>query len=78
MPRYFMHLHNDVEAVDEEGVDYPDLASVRRAAEKAARELAAEEVKEGRLNLANWIEVTDAQGRALFKIRYADVVSVLA
>ncbi len=78
MPRFFLHLHNDVMAIDEEGSEFPGPEEARQAAEQAARELAAEDVRRGKLNLANWIDVVDESGRKLFAVRYGDVIRVIA
>lgn len=78
MPRFFLHLHNDVVAIDEEGTEFPGPEEARQAAEHAARELAAEDVRHGRLNLANWIDVVDEGGRKLFMVRYRDVIRLIA
>ena len=29
MPRYFFHLHNDIDCPDEEGLELPDLTTAR-------------------------------------------------
>ena len=33
MPRFFFHLHNDIEAPDEEGLELSDLEAARRGSD---------------------------------------------
>ena len=76
MPRFFFHLHNDIEARDPEGRELPGIDAAREAATLDARELAAETVSEGRLNLSHFIEVTDQAGAVLFRVTFGDVVAI--
>ena len=46
MPRYFFHLHNDVDAVDEEEVELPDLPAAQLVALHHARFSAGQAIKE--------------------------------
>ena len=55
MPRYFFHLHNDLDVRDEEGRELPDIESALRAAGEDARTMAAESVRMGTLTwLISW------------------------
>ena len=75
MPRYYFHLHNDVEAPDEEGKEFPDLAAAKDYAISEARTLAAEQIKEqGDLVLHHRIDIADESGSILDTVRWADVV----
>ena len=76
MPHFYFHLHNDLEALDPEGRDLPDLAAARDAATRAVRELAAETVAEGRLNLGHFVEVADGAGEPLFRVAFGDVITI--
>ncbi len=76
MPRFFFNLHNDLDAPDPEGRELPDLAAARDAAIREARELAAETVMQGRLDLGHFIEVADAAGAPLFRVRFGEAVTV--
>lgn len=62
MPRYFFHVHGDVIALDEEGVELPSLAAASLQAIRGARDLVAEQVKHGHFVLSYWIDVVDEQG----------------
>ena len=76
MPRYFFHLHNDIETRDEEGVELADLAAARGLAEREARSIAAHSVTGGTLDLAHSIEVTDAGGTTVLRVRFGDVIEI--
>lgn len=76
MPRYFFHLHNDIEVCDEEGVDLADAAAARALAVREARSIAAEQVAHGRLVLSHSIEVTDAAGATVCTMRFGDVIEI--
>ena len=77
MPRYFFHLHNDVDAIDEEGREFPDAESARRAAEDDARQMAGESAREGHIDKAHYIEVFDGAGNSLFRVTFGEVVTII-
>ena len=77
MPRFFFHLHNDIDARDDEGRELSDLAAAHRAAEEDARQMAAESVRLGRLDRSHFIEVAGETGDCLFRVTFGDVVSIL-
>jgi hypothetical protein len=77
VPRYFFHLHNDVDTLDDEGREFPDLESVRRAAQSDARQMAAESVMAGHLNLSHFIEVTDKSEQAVLRVTFGEVVTII-
>lgn len=77
MPRYYLNLFNDVDTIDEEGADFPDLAEARKGAVDAARALIAEHVTKGQpIDLGDRIEVADAAGEVLAVIRFREVVTI--
>jgi hypothetical protein len=47
MPRYYFHVYDDYTALDEDGIDLPDVEAARREALVGARALAAEQVVKG-------------------------------
>ena len=77
MPRYFFHLHNDLETRDEVGLELPDLAAARKVAEQEARAMAAQSVVNGRVDLKHSIEVTDESGATVLLIRFGDAVEIV-
>jgi hypothetical protein len=77
MPRYFFHLHNDLETRDEEGLELPDLAAAQKIAEQEARAMAAQSVANGRLDLKHSIEVTDASGATVVLVSFGEAVEIV-
>jgi len=76
MPRYFFHVFNDVVAIDEEGIELPDLDAAREQALDSARELVCESIHKGHLNLDHRIEVEDDAGNKLLILSYRDAFTV--
>jgi len=76
MPHFYFHVHNDVEAIDPEGRELPDLDAAREAATRDAREMAAEMVMQGRLHLGHCIEVTDGKGAPVMTVTFGDVIEI--
>jgi hypothetical protein len=76
MPRYFFHLYEDMPAPDEEGSELADLDAARACGIKEARSVAADQVREGKLDLNHRIDVTDEQGVVVHTIRFADAIEV--
>jgi hypothetical protein len=76
MPRFYFHVFNDVVAMDEEGIELPDLAAAREQAMDGARELVCEAINKGHLNLDHRIEVTDEAGETLTIVSYRDAFTM--
>jgi hypothetical protein len=77
MPTYYFHLHNDIDAPDEEGKDLPDIDAARAYAEANAVGLMAATLKEtGRINLRHHIDIEDEHGKVLATVRFRDVVAI--
>ena len=77
MPRFYFHIcdgHGFTE--DEEGVELPDEAATRKQAVAAARDIMANDLREGELDLTSFIEVEDEAHRLLFTLTFAEVVTV--
>lgn len=76
MPRYFFNIRNGNGLTeDEEGRDFPDVGAARAEALKGVRSIVAEEVKEGQLDLAGRIEITDESGGAIEDIPFGDALA---
>lgn len=76
MTHYHFNVHNGGGPVpDEEGRELSGPEVARMEALKGARSIIADEVMQGRLDLSGRIEVTDADGRLLFIVRYSEAVS---
>lgn len=76
MTRFFFHLHDDLISRDEEGTLLPDVAAARQFAAINARDIACAEVKKGHLGLSHRIEIADAQGTVIDRIKFRDVIKV--
>lgn len=77
MPRYFFHVFNDEQTVDEEGVELADQEAAMALAASEARNLAAESVKiHSHLILRHRIEVADAEGRTIGQVRFGDAIRI--
>lgn len=77
MPRFYFHLHNDVDTFDEEGRDLPDVDAARRAAMLDARSMAAESVRLGHLDPSHYVAVTDENGDTLFCMSFREAVRII-
>ncbi len=77
MPRFFFHLHNDVESRDGEGTILPDLSAARTEAIKGAREVIGEEIRaRGKLHLSHWVEVENESGQQVIVVPFRECVDV--
>jgi hypothetical protein len=76
MPRFFFHLYDDVVSKDEEGRELPDLESARAGAIREAREIACEQIKEGKLSLHHRIEVVDEDDRQVFTLPFRSAFKI--
>ena len=77
MPRYFFHLHNDLETRDEEGIELPDLAAARQVAVHEVRAVAAQNVTHGQLVLSHSIEVCDEAGATVLTVCFGEAVEIV-
>jgi len=76
MPRYYFHVYDDDTALDDEGLDLPDLEAARREALAGARSLAAEQVIMGKLTLHHRIEVEDEARRPVLTLPFGSAFQV--
>jgi hypothetical protein len=77
MPRYFFHLHNDVDAPDPEGVELRDLDAARARALYNARFSAGESVKDmGHIVGDHRIDIEDENGTVLDTVYFRDAVKI--
>lgn len=76
MPRYYFHLHNDMDVPDEEGQELNDLEAARAVAVTNIRELICEELQKGRIALHHRIDIADDHDIIVSTITFADVVKV--
>ena len=77
MPRYFFHLRNDIDAIDEDGQELADLEAAREQAVDYAIDMIAASVTEQRkLNLKHRIEVADAAGEILMNVEFGEAIRI--
>jgi hypothetical protein len=77
MPRFYLHLRNDLDVPDEEGVELPDLEAARaRAAANARFTLGQTAMDEDKINFTHRIDIEDEQGCILESVWFRDVVQV--
>jgi hypothetical protein len=72
MPIYFIHVHQaGRRAKDKEGKCFPDLRAAEQEAIKAAREMAAQKVRAGKiLDLSSRLEIVDAGGKLVSVVTF--------
>ena len=76
MPLFFFHIHDELDSLDEEGIDMADAAAARAAALAGARGMMSEQVKKGYLSLHHRIEVEDEGGGAILTLPFGDAVLI--
>jgi len=76
MQRFYFHLYNDIVAMDEEGIELPDLETAKAAAIINIRDLLIDDVKAGRVPLQHRIEIADDAGTILATVPFGDAVAV--
>jgi hypothetical protein len=77
VPRYYFHLHNDLDVTDDEGKELPDLEAAREWAACNAQMVMAQTLKdEGKINFKHTIDIEDEQGAVLATVRFKDSVQV--
>ena len=77
MPRYFFDLHNDMDAIDEEGKELPDLnAALAHALTEARTMIQASVAESGRIDLRHHIDVRSEDSEILHVLHFEDAVTV--
>jgi hypothetical protein len=77
MARYHFHLHECGTIIrDEEGLEKPDLESVRQEALMSARELLCGEMMRGKLCLSCHIEIQDEAGEVVYVMPFKEAVAI--
>jgi hypothetical protein len=76
MPLFRFHIYNDVETIDQEGKQFPDLSAARQHAIEGARDLMSAGVQRGQINLGDWIEVED-ENSDVTVVPFHDALDVL-
>jgi hypothetical protein len=77
MPRYHLHLFDDCNVMDLEGAIFPDVEAAQHVANRSARHLMAENVKEGRpLDLSHRIDVADDCGMVVATVSFRNLITI--
>ena len=75
MPHYLFHVFNNDHTIDENGRDFPDMTGARDFAIKCIREIMAEEITKGEINLTHRIEIENEQGE-MHVVPFSDAVRI--
>jgi hypothetical protein len=76
MPRFYINFRTgDHVAVDDEGIDAPDLQDARNVAILSARELIGEAIKHGG-EAPDYVIVCDESGSNLLTLSIADILPI--
>lgn len=71
-------MYGDTVALDDVGEDLASLTIARKAAVRAAREFAAEQItKRGEVHLRHRIEVEDEEGRPVFTLPFSAAFKII-
>jgi hypothetical protein len=77
MARYFFDLHNDIDALDEEGVELSGLDGALAHALCEARTMIQASVADtGRIDLRHHIDIRDKTGTVIHVMHFEDAVTV--
>lgn len=76
MPHYFFRIKNDIDVPDAEGQEMDNLAAARHQAVAYARDLAAEAVREGAVNLRHHIVVEDEDHEAMLTVTFGEAFAI--
>ncbi len=75
MPRYYLHICNgNGFTEDQEGQDLPSVESAREKAIAGLRDIMADELKGGVMNMASFIEIEDESRQLVETISFHDAV----
>jgi predicted regulator of Ras-like GTPase activity (Roadblock/LC7/MglB family) len=78
MPRFYLHVADGkLFAEDLEGSESHDIEAARRAAVTGLRDVMAEELKHGQINMAAFVEIEDENHQLVMTVPFLDAVEVL-
>ena len=77
MGQFYFDLYNDDITMDDEGRSLPDINAAHSQAVADARHMAAESVRDGRLNLGHYVEVMTDDREPLFRVTFGEVVEII-
>jgi hypothetical protein len=77
VPRYFFDLYNDMDVLDEEGKELPDIDAAKATALCEVREMVLASIADdSELNLCHYINVRDEGGAIVYVMRFQDAVTI--
>jgi hypothetical protein len=77
VPRYYLHICNGFGFIeDEEGQEFADSNNAREAAIIGIRDLLADELRRGEINIGSFIEIEDEARRIVMTISFAEAVAI--
>lgn len=77
MPQFHLNVFNDIDAVDEEGVDRANPEAAKSEAIVGAREMIASLIRYGKpVHRTHRIDITDQSGNLLHTVRFGDVIDL--
>lgn len=77
MQRYFFNVYNDVDVIDDEGLELPDLSAAKDEAIRGARGMMADHILAGRpVSLSHRIEVADADGKVMASMPFRELITI--
>jgi hypothetical protein len=77
MPLFFLDVCNGTGYTkDTEGAELADENEARQKAIAGARDIMVGDIRGGMLDLTSYIEVLDAERRPLFRLSFADAVTI--
>jgi hypothetical protein len=78
MPLFHLHTSDGkLFAEDQEGSAFHDIEAARRAAIVGLRDLMAQELKDGQINMAAFGEIEDENHQLVMTVPFLDAVEVL-
>jgi hypothetical protein len=79
MPRFYFHLRDGVdETLDPEGHDMPDMAALRRAVMRNARDVLGGSLTiDGIIDLRYRIDAEDESGKVVYSLPFKHAVSII-
>jgi hypothetical protein len=77
MPRYYFDLHNDIDALDPEGIDLPGIDEAKSHALLEAREMIEESTSKGHINLNHFIQIRDEGGQILHRLHFDEAIQII-
>jgi hypothetical protein len=77
VPRYFFHLHNDIDTTDMQGRMLPNDEAAELVAISEARAIMSENVLKGKIDLSHNIVVRDEAARHVATIDFGEALQIV-